>query len=122
MSPADLSGTLHATISREDGTTLETDISGKKLEAGKAYALEEIDKRIFNYSTTPIKPIQDENGIYQINSAANLKWFMENPNSAHYKLTTDIIMKGRWDPIWFGGVFDGGNHIIENFEIRIGIK
>lgn len=116
MSPADLSGTLHATISREDGTTLETDISGKKLEAGKAYALEEIDKRIFNYSTTPIKPIQDENGIYQINSAANLKWFMENPNSAHYKLTTDIIMKGRWDPIWFGGVFDGGNHIIENLD------
>ena len=116
MAPADFSGVFHATISLEDGTTLETDISGKKLEAGKAYALEEIDKRIFNYGTTPIKPIQDENGIYQINSAANLKWFMENPNSAHYKLTTDIIMKGRWDPIGFGGIFDGGNHIIENLD------
>ena len=120
--PVDLtSSQLLATIYFDNGTTYETDITGKKLIAGKAYAWEGVDRRIFSYSTTAIKPTEDENGIYLIKSAANLKWFMKNGSnspysSAHYKLTTDIIFKTGWEPVWFGGVFDGGNHIIENLD------
>lgn len=82
----------------------------------------EEDARIYNSKTTATKPEIDEDNVYLIQSAANLKWFMENCeksmyNSAHYKLTTDILSAGiSWDPVWFCGIFDGGNHFIENLK------
>lgn len=82
----------------------------------------EVDPRIYNSQTTAVQPTSDDNGIYLIENAANLKWFMEHGgetayNEANYKLTTDIISSSiYWDPIWFGGIFDGGNHYIENLK------
>ena len=119
--PVNLSNkSLNATIDFEDGTNYETEVTGKNLEAGKAYALEEVDKRLFTSSTTSVKPIQDENGIFLIKSASNLKWFMENASlyeyrNANYKLTTDIIMNGAyWTPIGFHAILDGNGHSIKN--------
>lgn len=90
---------------------------------GSACDYEE-DPRIYNSKTLSVQPEKDANGVYLIESAANLKWFKENCDkspyySAHYKLTTDIISSRiYWDPVWFTGVFDGGNHSIDNLEFN----
>ncbi len=81
----------------------------------------EQDNRIYNYQTMAVKPELDEYNVYLIQSAGNLKWFMENCEGeysrAHYRLTTDIISYNiYWEPVWFGGVFDGGNHSIANLK------
>ena len=81
----------------------------------------EEDVRVYNSSTTAVQPELVDN-VYLIQSAANLKWFMENCDnvsykSAHYKLTTDIVSYNiSWDPVWFSGIFDGGNHSIANLK------
>ena len=82
----------------------------------------ENDKRLFTYETIAVEPEQNSDDVYLIESASNLKWFMENCKeityqNANYKLNTDIIFDNvAWEPIYFYGVFDGGNHIIENLE------
>ena len=124
MAPVNLTGnTLTATVEFEDGTTHETDITGKNLESGKAYALAEVDRRLFTNATTEVQPTQNAEGVYLIKSASNLLWFMNNCKwfsgidyrSCSYKLETDIIFEGKdWIPLSFGGTFDGGNHVIEN--------
>ena len=121
------SRTLTATITFDDGSSYETDITGKNLESGQAYALEEVDRRLFTSKTTAVKPTQDSNGTFLIKSASNMKWFMENCKytaefdyrKASYKLLTDIIFDNySWKPIYIidGAIFDGGNHVIENLE------
>ncbi len=80
------------------------------------------DETVFTYSTIAEEPTKNSDGIYQIASASNLKWFMENVtssddiNSASFLLTTDITFEGLgWKTIsYFKGTFDGGNHIINN--------
>lgn len=88
---------------------------------GSACHYEE-DPRVYNSKTQAVMPEKDANGVYLIQSAANLKWFEENAekstyNNAHYKLTTDILSENiPWDPVWFYGTFDGGNHFIANLK------
>lgn len=89
---------------------------------GSACDYEE-DPRIYNSKTIAVKPEVDANGVYLIQSAANLKWFKENVDkspyySAHYKLTADIISESiPWPSIWFNGTFDGDNHFIANLKL-----
>ena len=82
-------------------------------------------KELLLTTTTSVKPIQDNNGIFLIKSACHMKWFMENCKntsefdyrSASYKLETDIVLEVGWEPIYsFSGTFDGGNHVIENLR------
>lgn len=125
LPPVDLSSsTLTATIDFEDGTNHETDVTGKKLEAGNAYALEEVDRRLYTSTTSSIEPVQDSDGTYLIASASNMKWFIETAmnNSTYtsktYKLTTDISFESSVETpaSSFRGIFDGGGHKLSNLK------
>lgn len=82
--------------------------------------------------TTETMPTQDENGIYQIATAAELAWFRTHINdkssspASKAVLTADIDLGGHnWIPIsnrttiaeQYSGTFDGQGHTINNLFI-----
>lgn len=126
VAPTDLTDkTLSAFATTSTGVEIEFTLPVKNFEAGNAYKLQGEDKTKFTSATVAVKPSTDADGTYIIASASNLKWFMENCKwtsevdykKASYKLTTDIVFEATgWKPVSFGGVFDGGNHVIENLS------
>ncbi len=90
--------------------------------------------------TASAEPAKDENGVYQIGTADELRWFADKVNSGEYdlnaKLTADIDLENKpWTPIgnnpWiyllsandrpgeFTGTFDGDGHVVKNLYINI---
>ena len=69
---------------------------------------------------TKTEPKKDDNGVYQIGTAAELAWFAANGSKANAKLTADIELAGYdWTPLnKFYGVFDGNGHWINNLYIN----
>ena len=74
-------------------------------------------------------PAQDENGVYQIGTVEELKWFAKHVNNEDQNntainavLTADIDMTGvNWDGIGtsaksFAGTFDGQNYTVSNLN------
>ena len=74
-------------------------------------------------------PVQDENGVYQIGTVEELKWFAKHVNNedqdntaTNAVLTADIDMADvEWAGIGtsaksFAGTFDGQNHIVSNLN------
>ncbi|WP_256758639.1 S-layer homology domain-containing protein [Cohnella sp. WQ 127256] len=83
--------------------------------------------------STVSQPVADNNGVYQIGTAAELAWFRDHVNvdkayTAKAVLTADIDLNGyNWTPIgggsglatlYFGGSFDGQGHVVKNFTIN----
>lgn len=75
---------------------------------------------------TNIEPAQDENGIYQITSGAELAWFATEVNKGNTaicaELCNDISLGNHnWTPIGydyaFQGSFNGNNHKVQGLSI-----
>ena len=90
--------------------------------------------------TASAEPAKDENGVYQIGTADELRWFADAVNGGEYglnaKLTADIDLESKpWTPIgnnpWtyllpandrpgkYTGTFDGAGHVVKNLYINI---
>lgn len=92
-----------------------------------------------DWDGTSITPVQEEDGIYKINTPAELAWVAEQVNSKQnnfagktVQLMTNINLSGYpWTPIstgcgvkgdnlgeCFSGIFDGGDHTISNMTVN----
>ena len=77
--------------------------------------------------TTVTVPAKDENGVYQIGTAAELAWFAQAVNGGqtaiNAKLTADIELASKpWTPIGtsskqYKGTFDGNGKLVKNLYI-----
>lgn len=70
--------------------------------------------------TTKTEPQKDENGVYQIGTAAELAWFAATDGKSSAKLTADIELAGfDWTPLQkLYGTLDGQGHVIRNLYIN----
>lgn len=87
--------------------------------------------------TTKTEPMQDENGVYQINTAAKLAWFADAVNGGQKaingKLTANINLNGKaWTAFGkydyklegksgFAGTLDGDRHIVSGLKSTEGL-
>lgn len=87
--------------------------------------------------TTKTKPAQDENGVYQIGTAAELAWFADAVNKGDTtisgKLTANINLNGKaWTAFGkynykdeansgFAGTLDGDRHIVSGLQSTEGL-
>ena len=88
-----------------------------------------------NYTLTmwdgkSVKPVAENNGVYEIYEAAELAWFAKQVNEGNkfsgkiVKLCKDIHLNGeRWTPIGatgkFEGTFDGQDNVIEGLFVKV---
>ena len=77
-----------------------------------------------------VKPVVEDNGVYEIYEAAELAWFAQQVNAGvkfagkTVKLCKDIHLNGEvWTPIGatgkFEGTFDGQNNVIEGLFVNM---
>ena len=77
-----------------------------------------------------VKPVVENNNVYEIYEAAELAWFAQQVNEGNkfsgktVKLCKDIHLNGEaWTPIGatgkFEGTFDGQNHVIEGLFVNM---
>ena len=87
--------------------------------------------------TTKTEPMQDENGVYQIDTAAKLAWFADAVNGGQKaingKLTANINLNGKaWTAFGkydyklegksgFAGTLDGDRHIVSGLKSTEGL-
>ena len=70
--------------------------------------------------TTQTEPAKDDNGVYQIGTAAELAWFAKSDGNSSAALTADIELAGYdWTPMnKLYGTFDGNGHTVKNLYIN----
>ena len=70
--------------------------------------------------TTKTEPQKDDNGVYLIDTAAELAWFAATDGSGSAKLTADIELASYdWTPLRkFYGTLDGQGHVIRNLYVN----
>lgn len=114
-----LGETYAYTVAKENYITVSGSFTAAKNDTIKVtltYAGEGWD------GTTKTEPAQDENGVYQIDTAAELAWFADAVNGGQKaingKLTANINLNGKpWTAIGtssnkFAGTLDGDSHTV----------
>ncbi len=70
--------------------------------------------------TTKTEPAKDDNGVYQIGTAAELAWFAATDGKSSAKLTADIDLASHdWTPMSkLYGTLDGNGYMIKNLYVN----